>query len=300
MDVKTEFLNGTINEEVYIEKPLGFEVKDREAYVCRLKKALYDLKQAPRAWYARMDPYLQRLGFTKSSTYLNLYIKVVKDEPIIILLYVDDLLLTSVEGRIQECKKQLVAKFNMKDLGLVHYYLGQEVWRGPDEIYLGQGNQFRVELKHDHWIAAKHILRFLQGTTNYFLKYDKGNDVHLIGYTDYDWGGTCEASKEVVWLRELLSDLFEGPMDPTMIHCDNTSGIRLSEDPMFHGKTKHINNKYHHIRKLVQDGVLQLRFISTNEQVVDILTKSLPNMKLLYLRDKLGLVDISSLVERER
>jgi len=50
--------------------------------------------------------------------------------------------------------------------------------------------QFRVEPKHDHWIAAKHILRFLQGTTNYFLKYDKGNDVHLIGYTDYDWGGS--------------------------------------------------------------------------------------------------------------
>jgi len=80
----------------------------------------------------------------------------------------------------------------------------------------------------------------------------------------------CEVSREVVWLRELLSDLFEGPMDPTVIHCDNTSCIRLLEDPMFHGKTKHINNKYHYIRKLVQDGVLQLRFISTNEQVVDI------------------------------
>jgi len=110
----------------------------------------------------------------------------------------------------------------------------------------------------------------------------------------------CEASREVVWLRELLFDLFEGPMDPTMIHCDNTSCIRLSEDPMFHGKAKHINNKYHYIRKLVKDGVLQLRFISTNEQVVNILTKSLPNMKLVYLRDKLDLVDISSLVERER
>ena len=65
----------------------------------------------------------------------------------------------------------------------------------------------------------------------------------------------CEASREVVWLRELLSDLFEGPMDPTMIHCDNTNCIRLYEDPMFHGKTKH-TNKYHYIRELVQNGVL--------------------------------------------
>ena len=69
---------------------------------------------------------------------------------------------------------------------------------------------------------------------------------------------------------------------------------------MFHGKTKHINNKYHYIRELVQNGVLQLQYISTNEQVVDILTKSLPNKKFAYLRDKLGLVDVSSLIERER
>ena len=96
-----------------------------------------------------------------------------------------------------------------------------------------------------------------------------------------------------------MSDLFEGPMDPTVIHCDNTSCIRLFEDPMFHGNTMHIN-KYHYIRNLVQDGVLQLWYISTDEKVVDILTKYLPNKKLVYLRDKLGLVDISSLVERER
>jgi len=59
MHLKTAFLNGTIDEEVYIEQPLGFEVQDRKAYVCRLKKAFYGLKQAPRAWYARMDAYLQ-------------------------------------------------------------------------------------------------------------------------------------------------------------------------------------------------------------------------------------------------
>jgi hypothetical protein len=57
MDVKTAFLNGLIQEEVYIEQPLGFEVHERESHVCRLKKALYGLKQAPRAWYSRIDAY---------------------------------------------------------------------------------------------------------------------------------------------------------------------------------------------------------------------------------------------------
>ena len=140
MDVKAAFLNGIIDEEFYIEKPLEFQVKDIKEYVFRLKKALYGLNQAPRASYARMDAYLQRLGFTKSCVDLNLYIKVLKGEPLIILLYVDDLLFIGVEGQIEECKKQLTTKFDMKDLGLMHYYLGLEVWQGPDEIYLGQGS----------------------------------------------------------------------------------------------------------------------------------------------------------------
>jgi len=74
----------------------------------------------------------------------------------------------------------------------------------------------------------------------------------------------------------------------------------LFEDLVFHGKTKYINKNYHYIHKLVQDGVLQLQYISIDDQVADILTKSLPNKKLVYLRDKLGLVDVSSLVKRER
>jgi hypothetical protein len=74
MDVKTTFLNGVIEEEVYIEKPQGFEVHGRKTHVCRLKKALYGLKQAPRAWYSRIDGYLQSLGFTKSDADPNLYL----------------------------------------------------------------------------------------------------------------------------------------------------------------------------------------------------------------------------------
>jgi hypothetical protein len=74
MDVKTTFLNGVIEEEVYIEQPQGFEVDGRKSHVCRLKKALYGLKQAPRAWYSRIDGYLKSLGFTKSDANPNLYL----------------------------------------------------------------------------------------------------------------------------------------------------------------------------------------------------------------------------------
>jgi hypothetical protein len=84
MDVKTAFLNGLIQEEVYIEQPLGFEVHGRDSHVCRLKKALYGLKQAPRAWYSRIDAYLQQLGFEKSEADPNLYFIVVGEDPLIV------------------------------------------------------------------------------------------------------------------------------------------------------------------------------------------------------------------------
>ena len=66
MDVKTTFLNGVIEEEVYIEQPEGFETREKKYHVCKLNKALYGLKWAPRAWYGQIDGYLQQLGFVKS------------------------------------------------------------------------------------------------------------------------------------------------------------------------------------------------------------------------------------------
>ena len=86
-----------IEEEVYIEHPQGFEVEDRRTHVCKLKKAMYDLKQVPRASYGRIDSFLMSLDFTKSKVDPNLYFKVIEDEPIILLLDVDDLFLTRNE-----------------------------------------------------------------------------------------------------------------------------------------------------------------------------------------------------------
>ena len=94
MDVKTAFLNGKIKVEVYIEQLEGFETFDHELHVCWLKRALYGLKQAPRAWYTRIDNYFTGLGFTKSEEYTNLYYIMVEGKQLIIVLYVDDLILT--------------------------------------------------------------------------------------------------------------------------------------------------------------------------------------------------------------
>jgi hypothetical protein len=88
-------------------------------------------------------------------------------------------------------------------------------------------------------------------------------------------------------------------MAPTVIHCDNQSCIKLSENPVFHDRSKHIEIRYHFIRDWVHRGVVQLQFIPTDDQVADILTKALPRGKHVFFRDKMGLVRNTFLGKRE-
>ena len=90
---------------MYVEQPLSFVTHDRESHVCRLKKYLYGLKQAPRTWYDRIDGFLSSLGFTKSKADSNLYYKV-EGNPMILLLYVDDLFVTGEDGLINHQEEE--------------------------------------------------------------------------------------------------------------------------------------------------------------------------------------------------
>jgi hypothetical protein len=74
-----------------------------------------------------------------------------------------------------------------------------------------------------------------------------------------------------VWLRKILSDLFSAELEPTVIHCDNQSCIKLSENPVFHDRSKHIEMIYHYVRDMVQKNILNIQYVSTAEQTVDIL-----------------------------
>jgi transposase InsO family protein len=95
MDVKSTFLNGNLEEEVYIEQPEGFILSENKDYVCKLKKALYGLKQAPRAWFSRLDNHLQQQGYKRGATDNNIYIKIENQNMIIVVVYVDDIIFGS-------------------------------------------------------------------------------------------------------------------------------------------------------------------------------------------------------------
>ena len=130
MDVKSTFLNGDLKEEVYVEQSPGFVILGSEGKICKLKKALYELKQAPCAWYQRIDAYFLRNGFKRSPSDANLYIYREGGKCMIVVLYVDDLVITgNHEEKISQMKHMLGRDFEMIDLGLMHFCLGIEVWQ---------------------------------------------------------------------------------------------------------------------------------------------------------------------------
>jgi hypothetical protein len=130
MDVQTAFLNGELEEDIYMSQPHGFEEKDFEHLVCKLKKSLYGLKQSPRAWYQRIDSFFTKEGFTRSEADHSLYIKQTSEYLLIVLIYVDDLIiLASLLEKLAWLKAKLNAEFKMSDLGELMYCLGVEFKR---------------------------------------------------------------------------------------------------------------------------------------------------------------------------
>ncbi len=117
--------------------------------------------------------------------------------------------------------------------------------------------------------------------------------------SEAEYMAASQASCEAIWLRKLLYGLFDQELTPTVIHYDNQSCIKLTENPVFHDRSKHIDIRYHFIRDYVQKGAVKLEYISTDEQATDVLTKSLRRGKQVHFRDKMGLVRNTFLGKRE-
>ena len=122
MDVTTAFLNGELEEEVYMKQPEGFVDKDRDHLVCRLKRSIYGLKQSPRCWNSALDAQLKKMGFVQTTSDPCLYTST-EGETFIIAVYVDDILLAGKSDKqIKEVKEALAKQFEVKDMGELHYY----------------------------------------------------------------------------------------------------------------------------------------------------------------------------------
>ncbi|KAL0553407.1 hypothetical protein IC582_007302 [Cucumis melo] len=258
-DVKSAFLNGVLQEEIYVEQPEGCEKQGEGNKVYLLKKALYGLKQAPRAWYSKIDEHLLSLGFLKSLSASILYVKHNGTSILIVSLYVDDLLVTGNNAdHIQNFKWEIMKMFEMTDLRLMSYFLGIEIKQGQSEVFICQKkyakeilkkfkmdeckavstpmNQKKKLCKEDgadkvdegyfrsligclmyltatrpdilnvlsilscfmhcaselHLKAAKRVIRYVKGTSDFGVKFTRGKKFKLIGFSNSDWGGSID------------------------------------------------------------------------------------------------------------
>ncbi|GAA0170797.1 transmembrane signal receptor [Lithospermum erythrorhizon] len=131
LDVKTTFLPGNLDEEIFMEQPEGFKERGKEDMVCQLQKSLYGLKQAPRQWYKRFDAFMDKQNFKRTQVDHCVYVnEFCNGEFIILLLYVDDMLLVGKNiKKIADLKENLSKDFEMKDLGHAKHILGMEIRR---------------------------------------------------------------------------------------------------------------------------------------------------------------------------
>eukprot|EP00253_Pinus_taeda_P021389 PITA_21389 len=224
MDVKSAFLHGDLHEEIYKEQPTGF-IQTKSSLVCRLKKSLYGLKHAPRAWYAKMDIFILETSFSRCHSDNTVYTKRVGKYLIILVLYVDDLILTGSDPNlINHVKSSLKNKFEMTKLGQLHYFLGLQVLQSKEGklLYLTHNHpelsfvvgliaRFMQNPHESHWKATKIILRYVQGTVQFGIHYSAEASPLLVGFTNSDWAGDPNDQKSTTgYVFTLGSELLHG------------------------------------------------------------------------------------------
>jgi len=139
MDVKNAFLHGELDREIYMIQPMGFQNRGHPEYVCKLQKAIYGLKQAPRAWYGKIAEFLTQSGYSVTSADSSLFAKANGERIAIVLVYVDDLIITGDDvEEIFRTKENLSVRFQMKELGQLKHFLGLEVDQTKEGIFLCQ------------------------------------------------------------------------------------------------------------------------------------------------------------------
>jgi hypothetical protein len=150
LDVSNAFLHGILKEEVYMSQPQGYTDPQNPHYVCKLHKSIYGLKQAPRAWFERFTGQLLQFGFVASTTDYSLFIYRTKTTIAYLLLYVDDIVLTSnTPTFFDQLIQHLSSVFELKDLGPLHYFLVIQVPRDSVGLNLSQA-KYATALLHKH------------------------------------------------------------------------------------------------------------------------------------------------------
>ena len=168
MDVKSAFLNGYLEEQVYFEQPLGYSVKGQEDKVLKLKKTLYRLKQAPRMLNSIINKYFLDNGYLRCPYEHSLYIMTNDHGDILVVhLYADDFIFTGNRASMfEDLKRAMTQEFEMTDIRLMSYYLGIKVKQSKEGIFISQERYTREILEKFNMINSKPVTTPIEIETN--------------------------------------------------------------------------------------------------------------------------------------
>ncbi|RVW44406.1 Retrovirus-related Pol polyprotein from transposon RE1 [Vitis vinifera] len=345
LDVHNAFLNGELEEQVYMSQPPGYFDTQFPNRVCRLKKGLYGLKQAPRAWFQRLSSALLQWGFNMSRTDSSMFLHFGKATTLIVLVYVDDILITgSSSTQISSLIAKLDSVFALRDLDLLHRTemfdtkpantpgaIGKNLSKfdgdpmadvthyrsvvgalqyvtltRPDIAFaVNKACQFMQQPTTTHWLSVKRILRYLRGTMQDRLLLSPSSNLTIEGFTDADWGAHLDDRRSSSgYLDYLGGNLVSWSSTKQKVVSRSSAeseyrglvfaiaeivwiAYHMAKNPVFHARTKHIEIDLHFIRDQVMRGKIQLYFVPTEEQPVDLLTKHLTSSRFLSLKSQL-------------
>ncbi|KAH9783217.1 hypothetical protein KPL71_009226 [Citrus sinensis] len=267
LDVKTAFLHGELEEEIYMLQPEGFTEIGKKNLVCRLNKSLYGLKQAPRCWYKRFDSFIMSLGYNRLSSDHCAYYK-----------------------RPDIAQAVRAVSRYMANPGGEHWIdvkrILRYIKRTSDVALCYRGSEFTIRGYVDSDFVGDLDKR--KSTTGYVFtlagtavnRVSKLQTVAALSTIEAEYMAATQVCKEAIWIQRLLKELGH-KQEKISVFCDSQSALHIARNPIFHSRTKHIGVQYHFIREAVEDGSVDLQKIHTKENLADVLTKPINTNKFI-------------------
>nr|GEV43259.1 retrovirus-related Pol polyprotein from transposon TNT 1-94 [Tanacetum cinerariifolium] len=329
MDVKTAFLHGSLKEDVYVCQPEGFIDVVHPSHVYKLKKALYELKQAPRAWYDELSKFLLQNHFFKGTIDPTLFIRRFQDDILVVQVYVDDIIFGSTHpsifinqskyvleilhkygmescdpvGTPMEIKDKLDLDQNGTPVDATKYrsMIGALMYLTSSRPNIDSGFE-QTGFSDADYARCKDTFKSTSGGAQFLGEKlvswsSKKQDCTALSIAEAEYVSLSACYAQVLWTRTQLTDYgFHFNKIPI---CDSKSAIAISCNPVQHSRTKRITVRYHFIKEHVEKGTIELYFVKTDYQLADIFTKALSADRFNYLVRRLGMHSLS-LKELER
>nr|GEW27085.1 hypothetical protein [Tanacetum cinerariifolium] len=315
MDVKTAFLNGNLQEEVYASQPDGFMDPDNPNHVYKLKKALYGLKQAPRAWYDMLYAFLISQDFSKGSVDPTVFIRRNRNDLLLVQIYVDDIIFAASTPELCDLfAKIMCSKFKMSMMGKISFFLGLHILKVPKAVYASQPDGFMDPDNPNHVYKLKKALYGLKQAPHawydmlYAFLISQDFSKGSVDPTKYGFESCDPVDTPMVEKSKLDKDKEGKAVDPSHYRDADHAGCQdtrrsTSGSLQFLGdrliswsskRSKHIDIRYHFINEHVENGVIELYFVNTEYQLADIFTKALGRERIKFLINKLGMQSFTS------